>query len=114
MGKRAVPAGKAHVHTTVGIQHVSQKVPLAHEDPVIGKRSIRAGASTSGPISGDEVRIPLIQEEAVVDKRGVAREEVVTSRKLVQDERTVEADLRREKLDVDRIDTTRMDRGTRL
>lgn len=113
VGKRAVPAGEAHVHKTVETQHVSQKVPLAHEELVIEKRPIQAGASTSGPIGDDEVRIPLMQEEAVVDKRTVAREEVVISKKLVQDEKTVEADLRREKLDVDRTDTTRTDRGTR-
>lgn len=106
VGKRPVSAGEARVHKTVESKHVSEKVPLAHEELVIEKRPIRGGASASGSdaIGEDEVRIPLMQEEAVVDKRAVAREEAVIRKKTVQDEKTVEADLRREKLDVDRGD----------
>jgi uncharacterized protein (TIGR02271 family) len=113
VGKRQVSGGEAHVHKTVETKHVSEKVPLAHEELVIEKRPIQAGAGTNESIGEDEVRIPLMQEEAVVDKRAVAREEVVIRKKTVTDEKTVEADLRREKLDVDRSDTPRNDRGTR-
>jgi uncharacterized protein (TIGR02271 family) len=113
VGKRSVAAGEARVHKTVETRHVSEKVPLAHEELVIEKRPIQAGAATGESIGEDEVRIPLMEEEAVVDKRAVAREEVVIRKKVVQDDKTVEADLRREKLDVDRTDATRSDRGTR-
>lgn len=115
VGKRQVAGGEARVHKTVETKHVSEKVPLAHEELVIEKRPIQGGARASGTeaIGEDEVRIPLMQEEAVVDKRAVAREEVVIRKKTVTDDKTVEADLRREKLDVDRKDTTRSDRGTR-
>ncbi|GHA73967.1 DUF2382 domain-containing protein [Cognatilysobacter bugurensis] len=104
VGKRAVSAGEARVHKTVESTHVSETVPLAHEELVIEKRPIQAGGKTDGSIGEDEVVIPLMQEEAVVDKRTVAREEVVIRKKLVTDEKTVEADLKREKLDVDRTD----------
>lgn len=112
VGKREVPAGEARVHKSVETRHVSEKVPLSHEELVIEKRPIQGGVSASGAasIGDDEVRIPLKQEEAVVDKRAVAREEVVIRKKTVQDEKTVEADLRREKLDVDRSTTDRTKR----
>lgn len=104
IGKRPVSAGEARVHKKVETKHVEQKVPLSHEELVIEKRPIQGAATGAGSarIGEDEVRIPLMQEEAVVDKRIVAREEVVIRKKTVQDEKTVEADLRREKLDVDR------------
>lgn len=115
VGKRPVSAGEARVHKTVETQHVSQKVPLTHEELVIEKRPIKGGAvaGSADSIGEDEVRIPLMQEEAVVDKRTVAREEVVIRKKTVQDDKTVEADLRREKLDVDRTSATPKDRKTR-
>lgn len=116
VGKRAKSAGEARVHKSVKTRHVSEKVPLAHEELVIETRPIQPGTPARGDIAEGEVRIPLMAEEAVIDKRTVAKEEVVIRKKLVEEEKTVEADLRRERLDVDRAtgQTGRQDdRGTR-
>lgn len=107
VGKRATQAGEAHVHKTVETRHVSEKVPLKHEELVIETRPLEPGMPAQGDISDGEVRIPLMAEEAVVDKRTVAREEVVIRKKVVEDEKTIEADLRRERLDVDRTGADR-------
>ncbi|HYW30401.1 MAG TPA: DUF2382 domain-containing protein [Gemmatimonas sp.] len=62
-------------------------------------------ATGSGAMSGDEeIRMPVMREEAVVEKRPVVREEIVIRRRLVMDERSVDADLRRERIDVQGAD----------
>ncbi|CAN5739162.1 hypothetical protein BH23GEM5_BH23GEM5_17550 [soil metagenome] len=48
----------------------------------------------------DEIRIPLTEEELVVDKRAVAKEELVIKKHQVEEQRTVEADLRKERAEV--------------
>lgn len=56
----------------------------------------------------EEIRVPVVEEEVVVEKRPVVKEEVVVRTKPVTDEKIVEADLRKERVDVD--DNTRRDR----
>jgi uncharacterized protein (TIGR02271 family) len=51
--------------------------------------------------SAQEIRVPVLHEEAIVQTRPVVREEIVIRRRMVVDNTTVEADLRRERVDVD-------------
>jgi uncharacterized protein (TIGR02271 family) len=106
VGKRATEAGEVDVRKTVETEHVSQQVPVMHEEVTIERRALSPDASTNASISEDEVHIPLTAEEAVVEKRAVAREEVVISKKMVEGEQTVEADLRKERVDVERNGAT--------
>jgi uncharacterized protein (TIGR02271 family) len=102
VGKRTVQAGEVSLHKTVETEHVSETVPLLREEITIERRPIRADAANSGniEIGEDEIRIPLMAEEAVVDKRVVGTEEVVLRKHQVTENETVEADLRRERLDL--------------
>jgi uncharacterized protein (TIGR02271 family) len=102
VGKRTVQAGEVAVHKTVETEHVSETVPLMREEITIERRPIRGDAARSGDIeiSEDEIRIPLMAEEAVVEKRVVGTEEVLLSKRQVTENETVEADLRRERLDM--------------
>jgi uncharacterized protein (TIGR02271 family) len=45
--------------------------------------------------------VPLTEEEAVVDKRAVVKEELVVGKRVVEDQKTVDADVRREEFDID-------------
>ena len=66
-----------------------------------------APAGVSVERSGDEeiVRVPIVEERLVVERRPVVTEVVTIRKRLVQGgERVVEADLRRERIDVDRTD----------
>jgi uncharacterized protein (TIGR02271 family) len=102
VGKRSVQAGEVTVHKTVETQHVAETVPLMREEITIERRPIRADAANSGDIeiSADEIRIPLMAEEAVVEKRVVGTEEVLLSKRQVTENETVEADLRKERLEM--------------
>lgn len=102
VGKRTVQAGEVALHKTVDTEHVSETVPLMREEITIERRPIAADADRSGniEITEDEIRIPLMAEEAIVEKRVVGTEEVMLRKQQVTENQTVEADLRRERLEM--------------
>ncbi len=59
------------------------------------------GRGTKGSGEEEEVRIPVVEEEFVVTKRPVVKEEIVVTRHAVQEDQTIEADLKRERVDFD-------------
>ena len=62
------------------------------------------GGATGGT-TGEEVRrVPVYEEQLVVTRRPVVKEMLVIRKRAVQDTRVVEADLRRERVDVERHD----------
>jgi uncharacterized protein (TIGR02271 family) len=106
VGTRSVEAGSATVRTSVDTEHVERTVPLMHEEVTVERRPIVEGATpkrgTGKRIAEDEVTVPLMAEEAVVEKRVVPREEIVVRKEAVTEDRTIEADLRKERIEVDR------------
>lgn len=108
VGKREVQEGEVALRKSVETRHVSENVPLMHEEVTIERRPLDANASISGDveITEDEIRIPLMGEEAVVEKRVVGKEEVTLHKHQVTENETVEADLRSERLDEDGLRTT--------
>ena len=109
IGKRQVQAGEVGLRKTVETEHVRESVPLMREEVTIERVPVTgADASMNVEITEDEIRIPLMAEEAVVEKRVVGKEEVVVHKEVRTENQTVEADLRKERLDVDRdVDTMR-------
>lgn len=102
VGKRQTSAGDVGVRKTVDTEHVQKTVPVSREEVTIERRPIQAGAATGADIGEDEIRIPLTQEELVVDKRVVGKEEIVIKKQTITEDQTVEADLRRERVDIDK------------
>lgn len=103
IGKRQVRAGEVGLHKTVETEHVHEKVPLMHEEIEVERHPVNAdSAARDLEIGEQDIRVPLTAEEAVVQKRVVAKEEVVVSKRAVQDTKDVEADLRKERVEVDK------------
>ena len=102
VGKRKVEAGSVDVRKSVETEHVKKAVPVTREEVTVERRptSGAAGGSARAQIGEDEVRIPLMAEEVVVDKRTVPKEELVIKKHTVQDEKTIEADLKKERVEV--------------
>ncbi|MCU0636189.1 MAG: DUF2382 domain-containing protein [Gemmatimonadaceae bacterium] len=101
VGKRSVPAGEVTVSKTVETERVSEEVPLSHDEVTIERRPL-TGMSTEGATIGDqEIRVPLMREEPVVSKQAVVREEIIIRKQRKTENRTVEADLRRERINVE-------------
>jgi uncharacterized protein (TIGR02271 family) len=65
------------------------------------------GEATEAQIGQDEVVMPVTEEEVVVGKRPVVKEEVRIRKDVVEDTEVVEEDVRREEIDVEDETSTR-------
>jgi uncharacterized protein (TIGR02271 family) len=100
VGKRQVQAGEVGIRKSVETEHVTEEVSLMHEEVRVERRPITdRNAATNAQIKEEEIRVPLMAEEAVVEKRTVPVEEVTLRKQQVAETKTVEADLQRERLD---------------
>ena len=59
------------------------------------------GEATEAEIGEDEVVLPVSEEEVVVSKRPVVKEEVRVRKEVVEDTETVEEDVRREEVEIE-------------
>lgn len=109
--KREVPAGEVRVGKHVETEHVRQPVTTRREEVYVERRPISADARADASIGDDEIRVPVMAEEVVVDKRAVPKEELIVGKRLVEEKEIVEDDVRREEFDID--DKARIGPGER-
>ena len=85
----------------VETETVRESVPLRRDAVEIERRPVtdRQEAADHAIGEGEEIRIPLQREEAVVEKRVVPMEEVVVRKREVVEDEVVETELRRERAD---------------
>ncbi len=79
-------------------------VPRRREEVNVERVSVNEPASEA-EIGEDEVVIPIVEEEIVVQKRPVVREEIRVRKGVIEEEEVFEADLRKEEVEVE--DTTK-------
>lgn len=107
--RERMEAGEVDVHKRVETEHVSRPVTTMHEEAVVERRPITdPSMHSSARIEGDEIRVPIMEEEVVVEKRVVPKEELVVKKRQVTETETVEADLRKERADVERQGDVRL------
>jgi len=99
IGRREVEAGEVVVAKHVETERVHEEVPLERERVRIERRPVDEMRGTAD-IGADEIRIPVVEEELVVEKRPVVKEELIISKERVSDTETVDTDVRRERFDV--------------
>ena len=97
-----VQTGEMGVRTMVDTERVRMPVRRMREDIVVERRPVTGmRAEDARPtISDDEIRIPLVEEEIVVTRRAVVKEEIVIRKRAVEETTEVEAELRRERVDI--------------
>lgn len=104
ISKRQVQSGEVGVHKSVETEHVSRPVTLQHEEVTVERRPASADRIATGDMgvqeTADEIRIPVIEEEVVMETRQVVKEEIIIRKHAVAEEKTVEADLRKERIDI--------------
>jgi uncharacterized protein (TIGR02271 family) len=99
-------AGQVNVKKSVRTEREVVRVPKRREEvdiervPVEGEAREASGA-TEADIGEDEVVVQVFEEEVVVTKRVVLKEEIRLRKRVVEDEETVEVDLRKEEVEVD-------------
>jgi uncharacterized protein (TIGR02271 family) len=98
--RRVHQVGAVDVERHVETRHVREAVPVGREDVTIERRAAAPDLSRDVRVEGDEIRIPIFEERLFVEKRLVAVEEIVIRKHVVQREQIVEADLRRERVEV--------------
>jgi uncharacterized protein (TIGR02271 family) len=106
VGKRQTSAGEVELHKTVETQRVQEQVQLRHDEVTVERRPVTDATALSGQaqIGEDEIRIPIMEEQVVMQKVLVPREEIIVRKNAVVENQTVEADVRRERLVTDGLD----------
>jgi uncharacterized protein (TIGR02271 family) len=111
IGKRALQTGEVLVRKTVETEHVRRPVTRVREEVEVERRPVeRAAGAADVDIREGEVRVPIMEEEVVVEKRPVVKEEVVIKKRAVEETEQVETELKKERIDVDESGTTRRPR----
>lgn len=115
IGKRTVQAGEVDVTRRVETERVQEPVTLRGERVDVERRPVSGRtASEDAELTAEEIRVPVMEEEAVVEKRPVVKEEVVITKHPTETRETIETDVRKEEIDVERHGATRgsdRDRG---
>ena len=99
-GVREREAGRVNVRKRVRTERERMTVPRRHEE--INVERVRVNEPASGTeISENEVVIPVVEEEIVVQKRPIVKEEIRVRKDVIEEEEVVEADLRKEEVEVE-------------
>ncbi len=99
-GTREREAGKVNVRKRVRTDREQVTVPKKREEVHVERVPVE-GEATDAQIGEDEVSVPVTEEEVVVDKKAVAKEEIRIRKDVVEDEEVVEEEVRREEVDVE-------------
>jgi uncharacterized protein (TIGR02271 family) len=99
-GTREREAGQLKVRKRVRTDRERIEVPTRHEEVTVERVPVE-GEASEAEIGEDEVVVPVTEEEVVVGKRAVAKEEVRIRKDVVEDTEVVEEDVRREEIEVE-------------
>ena len=99
-GTREREAGQLKVRKRVRTDREQIEVPTRHEEVSV-ERVPASGEATEAEIGEDEVVMPVTEEEVVVEKRPVVKEEVRVRKDVVEGTETVEEDVRKEEVEVE-------------
>jgi uncharacterized protein (TIGR02271 family) len=103
VGTEREQTGKARLRKYVVTENVTKTVPVSHEEVRVEREPITdANATTHGDLTDDEAEVTLSAERPVVEKETVPVERVRLDKDTVTEDVPVEADVRKEEIDVDR------------
>jgi uncharacterized protein (TIGR02271 family) len=105
-GVRESEAGSMNVKKSVRTEREAVRVPKRREEvgiervPIEGEAREASGASEAD-IGEDEVVVQVFEEEVVVTKRIVLKEEIRLRKRVVEEDEVIEVDLRKEEVEID-------------
>jgi len=100
VGTRPVQTGEVRVGKHVETERVRENVPVTREDVRVERRPVSGSRSAEIRASEDEIRVPIVDEEVVVEKRPIVKEEVIVGKERVQETRDVDVEARKERVDI--------------
>jgi len=101
VGTREREAGALRVRKRVRTEHERFEVPVRREEVHVERVPVSREATAEAEIGEEEIVVPVIEEEIVVSKRLVVKEEIRIRKDVVEDTEVVEEDVRREEIDVE-------------
>src|SRR5215203_944768 len=107
-GPREREAGSVKVRKRVRVDRERIEVPTRRQEVSVERVPV-SGEATEAQIGADEVSVPVVEDEVVVQKKPVAKEEIRIRKDVVHERQIVEEDVRREEVDIE--DDTRQRRG---
>jgi uncharacterized protein (TIGR02271 family) len=107
-GTRERVAGSINVRKRVRTDRERLEVPTRREEVSV-ERVPTSGEASEAQIGADEVSVPVVEDEIVVQKKPVVKEEIRIRKDVVHERQIVEEDVRREEVDIE--DDTRHRRG---
>jgi uncharacterized protein (TIGR02271 family) len=103
-GTREREAGHVKVRKRVRMDRERIEVPTRREEVSVERMPVE-GEASGAQIGEEEVSVPVVEEEVVVGKRAVAKEEIRIRKDVVEDTEVVEEDVRREEVEI--VDDTK-------
>src|SRR5215207_3994490 len=107
VGTREREAGALKVRKRVRTDREQISVPTRHEEVSVERVPVEGREASEAEIGEDEIVMPVTEEEVVVEKRPVVKEELRIRKDVVEGEEVVEEDVRKEEVDVEDATTTR-------
>ena len=105
--KQAVETGRVRVHKTVTERQEEVDIPLLREEVAVERVPVNRIVAEAPAVrtEGDTLIVPLLEEELVVEKRLVLKEELRITRRRTETHEPRQVTLRREEATVERIPT---------
>src|SRR5215212_11142307 len=100
-GTREREAGAINVRKRVRTDREQISVPTRHEEVSVERVPVEGREASGAEIGEDEIVMPVTEEEVVVEKRPVVKEEIRVRKDVVEE------DVRKEEVDVEDATTTR-------
>src|SRR5215217_4618419 len=107
-GTRERVTGSVNVRKRVRTDRERLEVPTRREEVSVERVPV-SGEASEAQIGADEVSVPVVEEEVMVQKKPVVKEEIRVRKDVVHERQIVEEDVRREEVDIE--DDTRHRRG---
>ncbi|MEF3121936.1 PRC and DUF2382 domain-containing protein [Kocuria flava] len=101
VGKERQETGRARLRKYVVTDHETVDVPVEREEVRVERTPLSGTEATAGTIGEEDVEVTLHEERPVVAKETVGVEKVGLEKESVRDTERVEADVRKEQVDVE-------------
>jgi uncharacterized protein (TIGR02271 family) len=100
-GTREREAGAMRVRKRVRTDRERVRVPKKREEVHAERVPVEGREVSEAEIGEAEITVPVTEEEIVVERRPVVKEEIRLRKEVAEDEEVVEEDVRKEEVDVD-------------
>jgi uncharacterized protein (TIGR02271 family) len=107
VGRREREAGAMRVRKRVRTERERLEVPKKRTEVTVERVPVEEGGTSGEGITAtpqigeEEIVVPVVEEEIVVEKRPVVKEEIRIRKQVVEDVEVVEEDVRKEEVEID-------------